>query len=444
MAKQPPSTSTTKLNNDSATDVKLKTSRTVTYVFSIKSSKNLNLPYAVSVNGRSRNEFSLKPKTVNGNGGKIIVDDLKPGERVALFLNSDAHPKYRSHPVYSVNLGNNDIIVYITEKNGKFSSEATPVAVDKRGNEVAEKVDLFDAVLTGDIWMRVSDKYVPAEVEDYLPKDIHPAIAAAVRKIYAGLTQPSLDLVINSTAVSKQPRCIRITFSDSSNALNNINSGYDLLSEGLTRVHPAGFIAVFAAAFEAGVDKIGMTSTWRPMEGSIAHRAGLGLDINYVGSSRINRQELRESDAVDTDNVSPHERQLFKLFEQAKERETEAKKAVKSALAQEKLAMHDAAKLKSSRQNLKTLKDAASAAENQRKDAESRWSAERDKNEPDEVKRFRTALIKCKSVAQVFDPWVMDSNTHDAIAAVSNMQINKNEILHSHHLHITVYEPKIL
>ncbi|PQO91441.1 hypothetical protein C5614_25810 [Massilia phosphatilytica] len=72
------------------------------------------------------------------------------------------------------------------------------------------------------------------------------------------------------------------------------------------------------------------------------------------------------------------------------------------------------------------------------------WNAERDRNEPDEVRLFRASLLKCKSVAQVFDPWFMDQDTRDNVAPMPNLQINKNEGLHASHLHITVYEPKIL
>ena len=60
--------------------------------------------------------------------------------------------------------------------------------------------------------------------------------------------------------------------------MNNI-PGFDLLGGGLTRVHPGGYAALINAALANGVSSIKMNSCWRPMVGSIAHRAGLGLDV---------------------------------------------------------------------------------------------------------------------------------------------------------------------
>jgi hypothetical protein len=77
-------------------------------------------------------------------------------------------------------------------------------------------------------------------------------------------------------------------------------------------------------------------------------------------------------------------------------------------------------------------------------DAEAAWNAERDKNEPEGVRLFRGSLMKCRCVAQLFDPWFMDDNNLDNTRGKPNMQKTGNETLHAHHLHITVSEPKIL
>ena len=47
-------------------------------------------------------------------------------------------------------------------------------------------------------------------------------------------------------------------------------------------------------------------------------------------------------------------------------------------------------------------------------------------------------------VKQLYDPWYMDDNTRDKLPAQPNTQINSNETLHAHHLHITVLDTKIL
>jgi hypothetical protein len=158
----------------------------------------------------------------------------------------------------------------------------------------------------------------------------------------------------------------------------------------------------------------------------------------------MNRQELRKRNAVHTTNVTPDEKRLLAAFESSKTQQSSAMKEVAAANAEVRRAIDTPEKLIVAKQKLKDTTEASAAADKARKDAEVAWNTERDKNEPDEVRRFRGALIKCKCVAQLFDPWFMDSNTHDTVVATPNMQLNENEKLHAHHLHITVYEPKIL
>lgn len=92
---------------------------------------------------------------------------------------------------------------------------------------------------------------------------------------------------------------------------------------------------------------------------------------------------------------------------------------------------------------LEEAKEKAKKAQQAKNTATRDWNEERDKNEPAKVKGYRASLSKCKCVSQIFDPWFMDANTQDQIAAKPNEQRDANEKLHAHHLHITVHEPKI-
>jgi hypothetical protein len=445
MAKTTPALATqTKLDKDEATDVKFTPKRTVTYVINIVSAENLSIPYAVSVGGVVQAEFTSKPRRVSGDGGRIVIKSVDPGKQVTLFLNSDAHPSYRNNPVYPVTPGDHDVIVKIDEKPGKNPGTDIPVRTNAEQDVGGSKIDGYSAILTGDIWMKISHKYSLGEVDALLPADTSPAVIAAVKKIYAGLAQASLEIATPSASTGAMAKTISITFNDGDNPRENINSGYDLLKEGLTRVHPAGYAAILSAAISAGVERVAMTSAWRPMLGSIAHRAGLGLDVDYVGTVRINRQKLRNNSAVDAHNVSAEEKNLFGAFQASKAQESAAKKKVEQAEADVKKYKDDSARLILEKQRLKKAIDDSAEAGKARKEAEAAWNAERDTNEPDCVRRFRTALIKSKSVVQLFDPWFMDSNTRDNVIATPNMQVDRNEKLHAHHLHITVYEPKIL
>ena len=72
------------------------------------------------------------------------------------------------------------------------------------------------------------------------------------------------------------------------------------------------------------------------------------------------------------------------------------------------------------------------------------WNDERDKGEPRHVHHYRISLLRCACVKQLFDPWFMDANSRGPSEPSPNMQKTGNEILHAHHLHITVDDPKIL
>ena len=440
MAGQQPSLVTqTKLDNNAVKDVKVETTRTVKYIVNIVSADNLSIPYAVAIDGVAQEAFKTKPKRVSGEKGTITVSNVKPGSSVTLFLNSDAHPAYRKNPVYKVTPNERDVTVTITEKKGKFSDTDTPVqSIDKdAAKEQAKKADTYTAPLTGDIWMKVSHKYAASEVAALMPADTSAEVQAAIESIYNELKSASLSFTVDGKTVT-------VSFADSENPNENINTGYTLLGAGLTRVHPAGYAALFNAAVAAGVSKITMSSAWRPLLGSIAHRSGLGLDVNYVGSTRMNRQELRKKSGPDTTNVSEDEKTLLTKFEQSKKDQAAAAKTLTAASALVKKTKGDPAKAPEAIEAEKKAKEAATKADEDRKSAETAWNAERDKNEPEGVRLLRGSLMKCTCVSQLFDPWFMDTNNKDDIAHVPNMQVSGNETLHAHHLHITVYDPKIL
>jgi hypothetical protein len=432
----------TKLDNNVVADVKVLVKRTVTYVINIASSNNLSLPYAVAVDGEVREEFKNKPKRVSGRNGEIFIKNVDPGRTVGLFLNSDAHPSHRKNLVYSVTPGDLDVMVKIFERPGKHSEDAIPIKLPVEGSQ-EKRLDVYSAVLTGDIWMKISYKYSSADVDTLLLPDTSPVVLTAVKRIYDGLAQNFMEISVPAMS-GTNARSISIVFDDGNNPSSNINSGYDFLKEGIKRVHPKGYAAIFSAAIDSGIDKIGMTSAWRPMLGSIAHRAGLGIDINYVGATRMNREKLRRSSTFNTANVSLEEKNLFASFELSKSHQSELRKAVEVAEVAVRKAESEPARRIAAKQKLKEAADASVIADKNRKEAEVAWNEERDKHEPEHVRQFRSALIRSKNVAQVFDPWFMDSNTHDNVVATPNLQADENEKLHAHHLHITVYEPKIL
>jgi hypothetical protein len=434
---------------NSVVDALCKKTCKVTYRFVFRS--KLSMPYAVAVNGKVLPAFKDRPKRTDGKI-PLVVD---AGQTVELYLNSDAHPAYRQHPVYKVTVGDDDVEVVITEVAGKQTcTDAPELGQSTKDKATGRVVQHMTAKLTGDIWMKVSHKYSPDEVDARMPAGVGEEVKSAVKRIYKGL--PSPTLTIERPAQGAQPaHTLTVTFADSSNPKENITS-YSLLSDGLPRVHPGGYAALINAAFEAKVQSVSVSSCWRPLLGSIAHRAGLGLDVSVLGGTTMNRQELRRSlnaskvaphgNGNDKDNVTDAEVKAFGEYEQAlvdtKRAKVERDDAVKALAEAKKSGNADAVQRAVERQ--RSAEDAFKKANQANQKKMDAWNAERDKGEPNHVRQYRVSLLRCACVRQLFDPWFMNINTRDAAALEPNMQKTGNETLHAHHLHITVDDPRIL
>lgn len=449
----PAATGQTRLNNaNGLTTVEVQPSRKITYIFKITSASNVNLPYAVAVNGTVLPAYASRTARVSGSSGKISLT-VRQGQRVTLYLNSDASPDFRSQPVYAIVAGARDATITITEKVGKHADSDTPIL---QTTTTSTKEDVYLAPLTGDIWMKVSHKYTQAEVDARVPANTRAEVLAAVKSIYAGL--PSSTLKVHRPERDGQSaRTLTVQFADSNNPKDNI-SAYGLLADGLPRVHPAGFAALFTAALENDISSMSMSSCWRPMLGSIAHRAGLGLDVSVLGGTKLNRQELRQAvgkesakpapkgNANDNDTVSEAEIKAFSEYEKVIKEEKEASAKLKAAddalIAANK--SKDPEKIADAQRKQSEASDTHKNSLKNRDAKKKSWNTERDKNEKSHVRAFRLSLLQYAEVRQLFDPWFMESNTKDKVAPTSNMQITSNETLHAHHLHITINEPNIL
>lgn len=434
---------------NSVVEARCKRTCKVTYRFAFRS--KLSLPYAVAIDGKVLPAFRDKPKLTDG---KIPVV-VEAGQTVELYLNSDAHPSFRHHPVYLVKTAEEDVDVVITEAAGKHADSDTPIRGRVSKDEATGlSVQHMTAKLTGDIWMKVSHKYTPEEVDARIPAGTSEEVKSAVKSIYKGLSAATL-MIERPGEGAKRARALTVTFADSSNPKEHITK-YSLLSDGLTRVHPGGYAALINAAMEAGVSSISVSSCWRPMLGSIAHRAGLGLDVSVLGGTAMDRQELRRSlnasrisprgNANDKDNVTDAEVKAFGQYEHAvaERRRAEAEKAASDKAMTDAIKSNSDAAVQPARERqskaMSELRDAT------RIERESRraWDQARDSGEPVHVRQYRLSLLKCVCVRQLFDPWFMNANVRDALESEPNLQKSSNEKLHAHHLHITVDEPKIL
>ncbi|TKC96390.1 hypothetical protein [Polyangium fumosum] len=380
MAQGDPKVSTTRQNNPAATEDRVAAKRTVTYIFNTSAtSSTLSIPYAVAVDDEVQAAYRNSVARVSGGDGAITVT-VNSGQKVSLFLNSDAAPGRRKNAVYAVTPKDRNVRVTVKEKKGKHNDPDTPVLV-----ATEKALEKYNAPLTGDIWMKVTHKFTAADVDAAVPAGTRAEIIAALRILYGGLTGNTLTLTIPASG-TQAAFTTTLTFADADNPRDNITS-FSLTTDGLPRVHPAGFAAILKAAVDSSVTAISMSSNWRPCLGSIAHRAGLGVDVNNVGGTRMFR----------TAGANATEVRLLQAF-QAKP--TDANKAA--------------------------------------------YEAERDKNQPLHVQGFRRSLQQNPGVKQCFDPWEMDSNTRDNQAATPNRQNDGNSKLHGNHLHITARDGVII
>jgi hypothetical protein len=54
------------------------------------------------------------------------------------------------------------------------------------------------------------------------------------------------------------------------------------IADVLKRTNPVTYKGIVEAAWKAGIDELILSSTWRPMLGSILHRMGIGVDVVFV------------------------------------------------------------------------------------------------------------------------------------------------------------------
>ena len=314
---------------------------------------------------------------------------------------------------------------------------APQLVATKTDNKGAE-YDEYEAILSGDTWKKVSHKYDAAEAETLIAQATPAAVRTAVLSLYNGGCKGSLSVPATGKAAA-----LTVTFDGNDNARDNLTE-FDLHADGLTRVHPQAWIAVIEAAQQAGVSKLKTNSAWRPMLGSISHRSGMALDVGYLDGIHLHRKGLLATDKVRDPAVTAKERELFAAKEVA-EKEAALADAKSKALDNElKKAKGKKAKEKDPvleaklERELEEAKDALDKAKKAVTDANEAWDAERNANEPAAVKSFRSSLLRCECVTQVFDPWFMDVNTKDAVAPQPNQQKSGNDKLHATHLHVTV------
>ena len=298
-------------------------------------SGSLNLPYAVRVNGQIQPAYKHKPKKLALRPSGSITVAARSGDEVALHLGSDASADWRLEPLYAVQVEDQNVRVHIREKKGLHDDAALLARAKTVPGHPQEE---YEAAWTGNTWMQFSHRYTPDEVASRLPPGTHADVAAAVKRIYQVL--PRNELRVERVDATGRPQQVTLELpeSEAGNCRDNIK-GFDLKRDGLTRVHPGGYAALINAALDNGVQRMRISSCWRPMLGSVAHRVGLGLDVTYLDDVHLNRQELVTGQAKSAGadaNVSDEERRRYLAWMAAKEEAKAAEEEARLATAGDK------------------------------------------------------------------------------------------------------------
>lgn len=409
----------------------------VAVTYEIHFDQKLRLPYAFYWNGVKQPENKvLKPKQATAI--LTIRALVKEGDKIGLYLGSDASPEFRQELLYPLTVGNKDIKAIIKTKKDPQDDVAeltpvTPTDADKNSTE-----SRYEGWLTGDIWMRFSHRYSAKEATAHLlnagEKDT--GIAKAIADLYGGSVNTNTGY---SVQFDNKNNC-QIIFQTGSdaNCRTNIKKGYDFAREGLPRIHPRTWIAFLQAARDCSISLMEITSGWRPMFGSATHRIGLGLDI----------KSLKRSNGTTAvfDKKNNH---LWQSEEEKSAHTTWIESEQKLAGATRDYADTEAqvkqAKGEDEIRNAKMRREEARKSLNRANEV--RNEAKKDFNEKHKSSTsgdFEQVLMNNPLIKQLFDPLIMDTNTLDQQEAEANRNRSGDEKGHQNHLHITANDHYLL
>ena len=445
MAPKPNCDVTGHLNEVQASCVKDHVAGLIPVEYEIHFDTSMRLPYAIYWNGEKQpaNRVAL----TTGASVATVRIMARSGQRVGLYLGSDASPQFRQEMLFPITVGHNDIRVVIQSQTGlhddvaEISSKESDIQRDVQETGRPDKLDIYKGnYLTGNTWLRFSRKYTVADALAHAAEagETDAGLLSALRAIYGGDVAKTTGY---SVAFAGKHSC-KLSFQSGvdSNCVQNIQRYMSLGGFGgaaLPRVHPRSWIALLQAARDANVGSLEITSGWRPMTGKAPHRIGLGLDIksakSVTGTSLVFD---KDSSAMwsSAEEKEAHQRWLAS--------ESSLGKAnMELAAAQEaaKAARGDGKEM--AKQKLLDASDRVTDATAARDLARQTYSVN---HKGSFAETFEKALFKNPLIRQVFEPLVMDANTRDKAEPEVNRYITANEITHKNHLHVTAVDAYLL
>lgn len=403
-----------------------------------KGEKNIlrGLPYAVNWNGLKQ---PIENVAIMGRDAAIRVL-AKPGYKVSVYLGNDASPEYRQVPLYTVEVGVNDIRVDIHDEFGLHDHIDVPTLAQQgvpTGH--GDKVDKYKAFLTGDIWMKFSHKYTVAEALKYLA-NAGLAGDSEIERVLKAVYSGQVDKKAYRIQLGGRDCVLNFQAGADSVAAANIKSSYNFARECQPRVHPNTWIGTLQAARNAKVSELELASGWRPFIGSKAHRMGLGFDIKYF--------QLQGGNTQSFDTRSPQQ-----LYASAEEKEAhqalvaaaKARNAADKALTAAQDSVTKAKGEEGKQLAIARRREAEIATEKAKGDEDKKRVVFDNIHQTTAMWSFERELLLSPLIKQVLDPFYVDHNTQDNKPGSISMKTNSNTGEgHQDHLHITAFDRNLV
>ncbi len=426
------------LNEAQASCVKDHVAGLIPVEYVIHFDTSIRLPYAIFWNGEKQpsNRVAL---TSGGNVATVRIM-ARSGQKVGLYLGSDASPQFRQEMLFPITVGHNDIRVVIQSQTGlhddiaEISSKESDIQRDVQEAGRPDKLDIYNGnKLTGNTWLRFSHKYTAADALALAAEagETDAGVQAALIALYGGDVSKAAGYTV---AFAGKHSC-KLSFQSGvdSNCAQNIQRYLSLGGFGgaaLPRVHPRSWIALLQAARDANVGALEITSGWRPMTGKSPHRIGLGLDIKSAKSTAGKALVFdKDSPAMWS---SPQEKIAHQDWMES-EADLEKAKAEIAAAQKAMKAANDKGKAVAQQRKDDAEKKLADALEKRRQ-----VKFEYEKHHKGTFAgTLEQALFKSPLIRQVFEPLLMDANTRDKVEPEVNRYRVGNEATHKNHLHVT-------
>jgi hypothetical protein len=266
--------------------------------------KTATFPAKVHLAGSSLRDGTRWTHTL----GPINIPDSVT--RIALHIANDAYQDRRNFQLFPWTVpqaAHSKVHIYELRSDLQSTFADQNHLDNLADNTLAAKpgaADEYFGYLNGDLWLSLSHEFTSDEITSLCPpQSLSRTVlqgqttgqqtteqravdwATVLAPIYAsGAGSRSMDRF----SVTIDQLGITVTFANRAlaNAINTSNR--TTVQQALSRTSPRTFAAILTAAWRLHIDTVMLSSSWRPMLGSILHKMGVGLDLTEFVDSAEN------------------------------------------------------------------------------------------------------------------------------------------------------------